>query len=312
MGSYCFILRHQLKFLNNSNTRNLSFYSSGSDNGPVEQQQNQKPPQRIDLNSESSQHAGVKGLFESILRKFKTAMHIGLLMPMYVVTTMILGAALFLPVVVVRSMYEYSQSFSFYWQCAFMGFSLGLAYFVYGFSMIAVIPTINFLFRANLKAWKGPYYSIESVKWFIHNGLTYLIRFTFLEFVTPSPISNLFYKMMGMKIGKGVVINTTWISDPSMIELGHKVTLGGSVTIVAHYGQGGILILAPVKIGNGCTIGLKSSIMGGVTIGDNAKLLPHSVVMPKTVIPAGETWGGVPAHKIEIKQIYAVKKTDVA
>lgn len=271
-----------------------------------------KNENRIDLNTESSQHSGLKGFFESTLRKFKITMHIGLMMPIYLFTTMIFGAGLFIPVLIVRSMYDYSQSFSFLAQSAFMAFSLGLGYFAYGFSMLFVIPTVNFIFRANLKAWKGPYYSVESIKWFLHNGLTYLLRFTFLEFVTPSPISNLFYQMMGMKIGKGSVINTTWISDPSMIELGNKVTLGGSVTIVAHYGQGGILILAPVKIGNGCTIGLKSSIMGGVTIGDNAKLLPHSVVMPKTVIPAGETWGGVPAQKIEIKQLYATKKTDAA
>ena len=230
------------------------------------------------------------------------------MLPLYALTTMIFGLALFLPVLLFRTMLEYSQTFSFYPQCFIIGFALAAGYFTYGFSMLAIIPTVNFLMRANLKAWKGPYYSVESLKWFIHNGLTYLVRFTFLEFVTPSPLSNLFYQMMGMKIGKGVVINTTWISDPSMIELGNKVTLGGSVTIVAHYGQGGILILAPVKIGDNCTIGLKSSIMGGVKIGDGAKLLPHSVVMPKTEIPPGETWGGVPAQKIEIKQICNVKK----
>ena len=105
--------------------------------------------------------------------------------------------------------------------------------------------------------------------------------------------------MMGMKIGKGTVINTTYISDPSMISLGEKVTLGGSVTIVGHYGQAGLLIISPVKIGNNCTIGLKCSVMGGATIGDNVKIMPHSVVMPKTTIPDGEIWGGVPAQKIE-------------
>jgi len=40
---------------------------------------------------------------------------------------------------------------------------------------------------------------------------------------------------------------------------------------------------------------LKASIMGGVTIGDDAKIMPHSVVLPKAKIGPGETWGGVPA-----------------
>ncbi|MCB0368179.1 MAG: hypothetical protein KDD45_01760, partial [Bdellovibrionales bacterium] len=182
--------------------------------------------------------------------------------------------------------------------------ALGLAfgYFLYGFSLIFLAPLCNFLIRGYLKAWRGPYYSLESIKWYVHNGLTYLVRFTFLEFITPTPFNILFYKMMGMKIGKGVIINSTWISDPSLIELGDKVTIGGSVTIVGHYGQGGLLVIAPVKIGKGCTLGLKSTIMGGAIIEDGAKILPHTVVLPKTHIPAGETWGGIPATPIKINK----------
>lgn len=101
-----------------------------------------------------------------------------------------------------------------------------------------------------------------------------------------------------MTIGRGTTINSTCISDPAMIELGDQVTIGGSATIVAHYGQGGYLVLAPTKIGNGATIGLRATIMGGVDIGANAKILPNSVVLPKSVIPSNETWGGVPAQKI--------------
>ena len=67
------------------------------------------------------------------------------------------------------------------------------------------------------------------------------------------------------------------------------------MTLLAHYGQGGFFsVLAPVKIGDGVTVGLKASIMGGVEIGMGAKIIPHSVVLPKTIIPPGETWAGFP------------------
>jgi acetyltransferase-like isoleucine patch superfamily enzyme len=130
-----------------------------------------------------------------------------------------------------------------------------------------------------------------------------MLRYTFLEFVTPSPFSLWFYQAMGMQIGPGTVINSTHISDPSLIEIGSKVTIGGSATIVAHYGQSGYLVLAPVKIGNGVTVGLRATIMGGVIIGDNAKILPNSVLLPKTIVPANEVWGGVPAHKYELRKL---------
>ena len=116
-----------------------------------------------------------------------------------------------------------------------------------------------------------------------------MVRLSFLDFVTPSPLNVLFYRMMGMKIGKGVVINTTNISDPSLITLGDYVTVGGSATIFAHYGQKGYLIIAPVTVGSGTNIGLKASIMGGVTVGKNVTIKPHVALLPKTDIPDGET-----------------------
>lgn len=266
--------------------------------------------EKLDLNTEKSERKGFSGLFEVFMRRFKVLMHVTTLLPGYLFASLIFGTALILPIATFRSVILWTAEANFWVQCAAYGFTLAVGFFTYGLGMIFVAPAMNFLLRLNLSPWRGPYYSLESFRWFLHNGLTYLVRFTFLEFVTPSPVSNLFYSMMGMKIGKGTTINTTWISDPSLIELGHKVTLGGSVTIVGHYGQGGLLVIAPVKIGNNVTVGLKSSIMGGVEIGDGAKILPHSVVMPKTVVPAGETWGGVPAQRIEIKQLYSqIKKS---
>lgn len=268
--------------------------------------------EKLNLETEKSDKVGLWGFFEALLRRFKTLMHVLTIFPLYLVASLILASALVLPIAYVRFFFNLSETLSFWSQTFILALGFSSAYFIYGFSLITVVPMVNFLFRTNLQNWRGPYYSLESIKWYIHNGLTYLVRFTFLEFVTPSPLSNWFYARMGMRIGRGVTINTTWISDPSMIELGDKVTLGGSVTLVAHYGQGGLLVIAPVKIGTNCTIGLKSSIMGGVTIGDNVKILPHSVVMPKTHIPSGETWGGVPAMKIDIKKIHLQNKNQAA
>ena len=89
---------------------------------------------------------------------------------------------------------------------------------------------------------------------------------------------------MGMKIGKGTLINTSNISDPCLIELGDYVTIGGSVTLMAHYGQKGILILSPTVIKDKAMVGLKSSIFGGVTIEEGAVVKPHEVILPKSVV----------------------------
>ncbi|MCB0361759.1 MAG: hypothetical protein KDD35_03520, partial [Bdellovibrionales bacterium] len=137
--------------------------------------------------------------------------------------------------------------------------------------------------------WKGIWFSLPAIPWYIHNALTYIVRYTFLEFITPTPLNVLFYRMMGMKIGKGVVINTTNISDPCMISLGDYVTIGGSAHLLAHYGQKGVLIISPVVIESGATIGLKASIMGDVVVGKNAIVKPHTALLPKTRLGEGES-----------------------
>lgn len=260
---------------------------------------------KLDLDTTSSEHHGIKGLFERLLRRFKTAMYIFTMLPIYLFACFVLGASLTPSVAFFRFMQDLSSQSPTWLQNFSFAFALAAGYFLYGTSLVIIAPILNKFLVGSLSAWRGNYYSAESLKWFLHNGLTYLARFTFLEFVTPSPLSLFFYRSMGMKIGAGTIINSTWISDPSLIEMKEKVTIGGSVTIVAHYGQGGLLVIAPVKIGSKCTIGLKATIMGGCEIGDGAKLLPHSVLLPKTKIPAGETWGGVPAQKIDIRKLYS-------
>ena len=268
--------------------------------------------EKIDLDSTSSELKGFKGVFEKLLRRFNVVMQLLTMLPVYFFACLVLGLSLAPAVTFFRYFQEQSLSYPWYLQNLSLAVSLACGYFIYGTTLIFVSPLVNKIIVGRLREWRGNYYSAESLKWFFHNGLTYLARYTFLEFITPSPLAILFYKMMGMKIGKGTVINSTWISDPSLIEMKNKVTIGGSVTIVAHYGQGGLLVIAPVLIGANCTIGFKATIMGGCTIGDGAKILPHSVLLPKTIVPAGETWGGVPAQKIDIRKIYSENGKNVA
>jgi hypothetical protein len=250
------------------------------------------------IDPQGSVRGGIAGVAESIFRRFKNLAHILMIIPLYGLGCFIIGIAAAPGLALYDFLNNLMVNENIWLRYAVRGATVGAVYFSFGFMLLLVLPSINFILRTKLKPWRGPYYSLEAIRWYIHNGATYLARYMFLEFVTPTPFNLTFYRLMGMKIGRGTQINSTWISDPSLIELGERVTIGGSATIVAHYGQSGYLVLAPVKIGDGVTIGLKATIMGGVTIGAGAKVMPNSVVLPKTEIPPGETWGGVPAKKI--------------
>jgi len=187
------------------------------------------------------------------------------------------------------------------------GLGLSAAFFVFGFSLLIVVPVYNFVLPTRVKPFKGGYYTVHAVPWATHNVLFYLVRFTFLPFVTLTPLGIWFLKAMGMTIGRHAFVNTELISDPRLITLGDNVTLGGSVRIFAHYGGGGNLVIAPVVIEDRATVGIGVTIMGDVRIGRGAVILAHSALLPGSRVGEGETWGGVPARPIPREQMDELK-----
>lgn len=187
-----------------------------------------------------------------------------------------------------------------FWHYPLTGLALAASYFTYGLTLLLVAPALNLVLGGRLRPYRGSAVSLAALRWYVHCTLTLVVRYSFLEFVTPSPFAQLYYRLMGMKIGRHVTINSTAIADPSLIEMEDGVTIGGSASIMAHYAQGGYLVVAPVRLRSGATIGLRAIVMGGVEVGEKAKVLAGSFVLPNTRIPAGETWAGIPAQRIEL------------
>ncbi len=244
---------------------------------------------REDVLTTTSEKSGALGLAETLLRRFRTASFLIVLIPLVAVCAFCIGVSLAPALWIYHTVSEISLSWPTPIRFMALGCALSFGYLVYGLTLIFVVPLANFVIPLKVKEFRGPWFSLATVPWYIHNALTYMVRYTFLEFITPTPLNILFYRMMGMKIGKGVVINTTNISDPCMITVEDYVTIGGSATIFGHYGQKGYLVIAPVRIGKGANIGLKASIMGGADIGENAVLKPHACVLPKGRVRDGET-----------------------
>lgn len=241
---------------------------------------------KVDVNSTKSDHKGLKGFFETILRRFRTATFMIALFPVYIAAVLIMAVSATPAVYFFNFMQEFSGTLSAPLNHFIIALALVVGFFIYGFSLIFVAPFFNLIIPIKMKPFRGPYFSLRSVPWFVHNTILYVVRYTFLEFITPTPLNILFYRMMGMKIGRGVHLNTTNISDAALIEIEDKVTVGGSVHIICHYAAKGFLVIAPVKIKKGATLGLKATVMGDVEIGENAVIAPHEVVYPKSRIPA--------------------------
>ncbi len=247
-------------------------------------EERKKKSSRVNVHATTSDLKGMAGFIEGMFRKFKGPGFALAMLPIGITYILCLGLSILPGYLLI----EYTWSHATFLRPLLISLSIGCAYLLYGISIIFVVPFFNKIMFLKLRPWRGGWFSIQSLPWYYHNALVQLVRYTFLDLVTPTPINILFFKMMGMKIGKGVMINTTNISDPCLITLEDNVTIGGSATLFAHYAQGGYLVIAPTIIREGATIGLKASIMGDVVVGEKVTVKPHSILLPKTRINKGD------------------------
>lgn len=239
-----------------------------------------------------------KSALDRALRRFARLSYHGFIVLVFLVAAFALGLALAPAVALVRAGWDWTAAWPSFGRIVAQGGAVAAGFFVFGFSLLVVVPVFNFVLPTRVKPFKGGYYTIHAVPWALHNVLFYLVRYTFLPFVTLTPFGIWFLKGMRMRIGRHAFVNTEFISDPALITLGDDVTLGGSVRIFAHYGGGGNLVIAPVVIGDRATVGIAATIMGDVHVGKEAVILAHSAVLPGSRVGDGETWGGVPARPI--------------
>jgi len=252
------------------------------------------------VNDQKSDKKGAVGVVETVLRKFKNVAFVGALFPVTILYMICLAAALYPGSVIMTQIIEQSLGKSLLTKTFYFAFGGSLSILCFILVLVVVVPIVNAPIKPFVKAYRGAWFSLESVPWFYHNALIYLVRYTVLNLITPSPISIFFYKAMGMKIGKNVLLNTANISDACLIEIEDYATVGGSVYLMAHYGMKGYLIVDKLTIAKGANIGLHSYVMAA-EVGEFATVLPNSVVLPKTKLPAHSRYGHVDSV-IEVKE----------
>ena len=154
------------------------------------------------------------------------------------------------------------------------------------------------LFAVGTPVGRFPYLSLGAWRWASYNALTLILRFSFVNWIRVTPFLPLYHRLMGMKVGRRVQINTAVVADQNLLEIGDDSIIGGDVTLVGHVAERGQLITGPVRIGRGVTVGLMAVILPGCTIGDGAVIAAGAVLSKGAQVGAGEVWAGVPARKV--------------
>jgi hypothetical protein len=247
---------------------------------------------------DSSRNPPPTGLVDRFVRRFSALSYGIAVLVIYAIAASAFGVALMPALWMIRRWGAPLWASGGAPELVLLGLLTAASLFVFGFALLVVVPLYNLVLPTRLRPFRGGYFTAAAIPWYLHNGLFYIVRFTFLPFVTLTPFGVLFLRAMGMRMGRRPRITTEFFSDLSMITLGDDVTIGGSAHLFCHYGGGGHLVIAPIVIGNRATIGQEATVMGNVVVGDGATILASTVLLPGTRVGAGERWGGSPARPI--------------
>lgn len=182
---------------------------------------------------------------------------------------------------------------------ALLGFSLAAAYFLFGLTLIILAGLTRTIFRLRLREGTHPIFSWQALKWAFVSFLYLMINFTFIDFILLTPFANLLQRLLGAKLGKNVQINSKFVFDATLLEIGDNTVVGGDAIIIGHVVERGRLKLSKVKIGKNVTLGSHCTVMPGCEIGDNAIIGAGAVLLKNTKVEPRSVYYGVPAEAVK-------------
>ncbi len=190
----------------------------------------------------------------------------------------------------------------------FFTFIVGASIYLYFITGIIVIGIVVRILSLGIKPGKYDAKSITMIRWLIYSGIFMIAVKTILPFTAMTFFSQLFFKILGCKIGKNVYINTPNLDDPQFLEIGNNVVIGGLTIISCHTFEGNKLILGRIKIGNNTLIGTNCYIMPDVTIGNNCNIGMYSYIRKNQNIPDRSYMSALSA--LPIRKIIKLERGD--
>jgi non-ribosomal peptide synthetase-like protein len=119
-----------------------------------------------------------------------------------------------------------------------------------------------------------------------------------LHLLAGSPLMNVYTRLLGAKIGKGVHVSTAQVHLPDLLEIGDGASVGYEVELQPFVIENGRLHQGRIRIGEGAFVGAKAVLLAGAEIGDRARVAEQTLVTRNQKIPAGETWSGSPSRQV--------------
>ena len=117
----------------------------------------------------------------------------------------------------------------------------------------------------------------------------------FMRYLRGTPWLPLAFNLLGCKIGKGVYLDTTDITEFDCVSIGDYTEINALACPQTHLFEDRVMKVDYVVIGERVYMGPRSSVLYGAEVGNGACLGSLTLVMKGEFIPANSSWRGCPA-----------------
>jgi acetyltransferase-like isoleucine patch superfamily enzyme len=186
----------------------------------------------------------------------------------------------------------------------------GMALFLYFIAGAIVMGSAIRLLSLGIGPGRYPFVSLTMVRWMMYSGIYNLAGTTIFTFVPMSFLGTAFFKLIGAKMGKNVRLNTWFLNDAYLLEIGDNVVIGGKSDVSCHTIEGGMLILERIRIGADTLIGQRCYISPGVTIGSRCVIGQYAFIRKNKAIPDRTIISAIAG--LPIRQVSRIEKATEA
>lgn len=120
----------------------------------------------------------------------------------------------------------------------------------------------------------------------------------FLEYLKGTPWLPVLLRLLGVKTGKRIWMNTTDITEYDMVSIGDEAMLNDDCGPQTHLFEDRVMKIGPVSIGKGSTIGARTIVLYESEIGEGVLVGPLSLVMKGEKLPPDTSWTGSPVKSV--------------
>jgi len=181
------------------------------------------------------------------------------------------------------------------WQ-VLLNFPLYYLFFM-GIPAFAITAALKWLFVGKYKPQQKPMWTWKVWRSEAITSTYEALSVPFLlDYLRGTPWLPVFLRLLGVKIGRRVWMNSTDITEYDMVSIGDDSALNEDCGPQTHLFEDRVMKVGPVKIGERCSVGARTIILYDSEIGNDVKLEALSLVMKGENLSPSTSWIGSPVQ----------------